>query len=386
MVRRTAKCPFGILLNAFCPLPRQLKEGGEGANAPPLPAQAVPEAVEEVVPATEVSLDVLMDELHRAEAAAAAWAQGQRTQCTGGEGNQASQQGRVGFGGLQRRGRKFTGLSQLVFEAGSQLDALAGVVKHSARSQTGSGAALGGASVLQPSQAIPATQPLTDSTIATGGLRDLHVEAEAGQQPAEQQPEAAASGSSLSTCFVPHVQVSGFVWAVVRRAVPAELLGTKRAQRALQRAIRHFVSLRRYEQMSVHQAIQQMRVSDLPWLAASPSHAKRNVPPSEAAARQRTLAMWIGWLFACLVVPVLRAHFFCTESEAYRQQVFYYRKPVWRKLAEGAVSGLKVDQFAPIPQHRAKEILKSRKLGVARLRLLPKRKGEEFGPQRSSCE
>ena len=26
-----------------------------------------------------------------------------------------------------------------------------------------------------------------------------------------------------------------------------------------------------------------------------------------------------------LVVPLLRCHFFCTESEAYRQQVFYYR-------------------------------------------------------------
>ena len=28
---------------------------------------------------------------------------------------------------------------------------------------------------------------------------------------------------------------------------------------------------------------------------------------------------------AVLVAPLLRAHFFCTESEAYRQQVFYYR-------------------------------------------------------------
>ncbi len=97
--------------------------------------------------------------------------------------------------------------------------------------------------------------------------------------------------------------------------------------------------------------------------------------PTQHAAQQRMLALWMGWLFtgglvggccatnpaavlpphdglpctvqcsfhraagavapgsclllscqgAVLVAPLLRAHFYCTESEAYRQQVFYYR-------------------------------------------------------------
>lgn len=37
------------------------------------------------------------------------------------------------------------------------------------------------------------------------------------------------------------------------------------------------------------------------------------------------------WLLGDLLVPLLRAHFYCTESEAYRQEVFYYRCPLCLK-------------------------------------------------------
>ena len=142
-------------------------------------------------------------------------------------------------------------------------------------------------------------------------------------------------------------------------------------------ACSRFVRLRRYEQMSMHQAMQGLRLSGLPWLqppaAASaaraqpqqqgqhppavpadeqpaagaqpgqpaagaqpgqleqpqplqpPQQRQQKQSPSHHAAQQRQAALWLGWLFAVLVVPLLRAHFYCTESEAYRQQVFYYR-------------------------------------------------------------
>ena len=43
------------------------------------------------------------------------------------------------------------------------------------------------------------------------------------------------------------------------------------------------------------------------------------------AALQQRLILWVHWLLAEFVVPLLRAHFYCTESEAYRQEVLYYR-------------------------------------------------------------
>jgi hypothetical protein len=118
--------------------------------------------------------------------------------------------------------------------------------------------------------------------------------------------------------------------------------------------------------MSVHQAMQGLRLSGLPWLQPpvplstaqmqpqqqeqqppevaadeqlaavgrpgqshleqpQPEKREQKQPPSQHADQQRQAALWMGWLFAVLVVPLLRAHFYCTESEAYRQQVFYYR-------------------------------------------------------------
>jgi hypothetical protein len=39
----------------------------------------------------------------------------------------------------------------------------------------------------------------------------------------------------------------------------------------------------------------------------------------------RMLASWVWWLMTGVVVPLLRGCFYCTESEQYRQLVFYYR-------------------------------------------------------------
>ena len=49
------------------------------------------------------------------------------------------------------------------------------------------------------------------------------------------------------------------------------------------------------------------------------------VPASQQAARQRMAALWVAWLLGSLAVPLLRAHFFATETAAYRLQIFYYR-------------------------------------------------------------
>lgn len=48
------------------------------------------------------------------------------------------------------------------------------------------------------------------------------------------------------------------------------------------------------------------------------------VQGSHAAVRQR-LILWVRWVLSDFLVPLLRAHFYCTESEVYRQDVFYYR-------------------------------------------------------------
>ncbi|CAI5497298.1 unnamed protein product [Closterium sp. Naga37s-1] len=42
--------------------------------------------------------------------------------------------------------------------------------------------------------------------------------------------------------------------------------------------------------------------------------------------------VWVQWVLAELVIPVLRSHFYVTESEVQRHTVCFYRKPVWARI------------------------------------------------------
>ena len=62
----------------------------------------------------------------------------------------------------------------------------------------------------------------------------------------------------------------------------------------------------------------------MPCCCAVPSDVKCALP-SKHAAQQRLLVLWVQWLLGQLVLPLIRAHFYCTESEAYKFKVFYFR-------------------------------------------------------------
>lgn len=226
---RSSKCPFGILLQHHCPLPAQLREGQQRRRreqqtleaatlmaAPPVPADGSPEAAAaaptavaaqlpsqaallqrvrrrrmgapgEQEPAVGASIDALMDELYHLE---------QRS----GNGQQAEQAG------------------QPAIEAGQ-------TERHGALPQTGRG------------QATASIHPVQAAVTASGAE-------DASARPPRQRsaaPGAAAAGAQLGSpagCFVAHSRVVAFVWAVVRSAVPAQLLGDARCQRVLRQAVR----------------------------------------------------------------------------------------------------------------------------------------------------
>lgn len=403
IVKRASKCPFSALLNFYCPLPRQMQRGGLHPAAEPTAHQHKRDRQngQDAAPRDNRSLSLLMDELYELDREKV------RQEHEAKNGVHAARrrglptsQGTFHTTGRSRRIRTKTGLSLLIAEAESQLGG--GMSsggrpgangtpweEKSPRTQTLL-TSVNTAAKLD----IPATQPLLEEEIEEDArVETAAVPAQVFQVPAwmrlkDGRTTKASHGDelgpeALATCFIPHVQVSSYVWSVVCRLIPKELLGNARCKRALRAGIRRFVSLRRYEQMSVHQLMQRHTITGHAWLRPTGDgdaqvKKKAGFPPSQVAAHQRTLALWLGWLFSVVIVPLLRAHFYCTESEAYRQQVFYYRKPVWVRMAASVVGGLAGSQFAPIASGEAQKILQSRKLGVARLRLLPKRVGMRF--------
>ena len=135
----------------------------------------------------------------------------------------------------------------------------------------------------------------------------------------EAAPSAQTPAAWLSEQHTPHARVAAFLWACLTRICPRPLLGsTRRARRRLRLAVRRFVSLRRFEGV---------RASDLaeglPLRAFGCLGATR--PATAAAAARARLLAWVAWLFAELVIPLLRAHFYATEADGERQRVLYYR-------------------------------------------------------------
>ena len=91
--------------------------------------------------------------------------------------------------------------------------------------------------------------------------------------------------------------------------------------------------------------------------------------------RKEILAEFLYYMFDSLLVPLIRSNFYVTESSTHRNQLFYFRHDVWRKLAEPSLRSLKATNFDELEPSTARTILASKTLGLGQLRLLPKRKG-----------
>ena len=190
----------------------------------------------------------------------------------------------------------------------------------------------------------------------------------------------------LSVSFVPHSNVASFVWAVIRAVIPRHMLGGKISRKVLRKSLHRFVGLKRFEDITAHEAIRGIPLSEMQWLNVHTKQSNRkdakgkksSFPPNSLVSKTRMLLFWVSWLFGSFVVPILRAHFYCTENEAYRQQVFYYRKQVWSTMINKSFKDSLSSTFIPIKAKVARASLAQRKLGVSRLRFLPKRNGLRF--------
>lgn len=88
------------------------------------------------------------------------------------------------------------------------------------------------------------------------------------------------------------------------------------------------------------------------------------------AMKHEIVEKWIFWLFSCLVVPLLQANFYVTESERGKQDVFYFRKSIWKK-----VMNLNDQNYRPLNDASVRNIIGKRSFGFSRVRLRPKGNG-----------
>lgn len=192
-------------------------------------------------------------------------------------------------------------------------------------------------------------------------------------------------------CLKKHVV--SFIWAVCRSVVPQGLLGSPSNWRILRKNISKFICLRRFEKFSLKQCLYKLKISKFSLLSNKHSLCyftdddvrcckrlgrkpkERSKYDATDIVKHKILEHWILWLFSCLIVPLLQANFYATESEHGKQEVFYYRKSVWKKMMVQALSGLKDRTYHELNDASVSTIIRSRSFGFSRIRFRPRERG-----------
>ncbi|KAF7844369.1 telomerase reverse transcriptase [Senna tora] len=161
-------------------------------------------------------------------------------------------------------------------------------------------------------------------------------------------------------------QVVSYIWAVSRSVLPRELLGN--AFTVENNEEKHFQILKCAEGHN--------RGLDKEF---------RNWNHAVHVIKRKLLERWIFWYFSCLVVPLVQANFYVTESQHGKQDIYYYRKSVWEKLTNSTIACLedgrysyqnrKDGRYSHLDDVAVRNILMGRPFGFSKLRIRPKENG-----------
>ncbi|KAK6344067.1 hypothetical protein TWF696_007713 [Orbilia brochopaga] len=175
-----------------------------------------------------------------------------------------------------------------------------------------------------------------------------------------------------------------FLRAVLGNIIPLEFWGAGKAalknRNVFFSHLEGFVKLRRYESLTLHNVLQGFKLTDFQWLHQKQPSPTGKVKLDAADMKQCTslFAEFIYYLFDSLVIPLIRAHFYVTESTSDKNRTCYFRQDVWRKLSSSHLNKMISTMFTDIPTQRARAIMDRRAAKFSTVRLLPKNNSFRF--------
>ena len=184
------------------------------------------------------------------------------------------------------------------------------------------------------------------------------------------------SEESLLSSYTPPRGVAVFVWKVLETIVPAELLGSQDTQNKLRESVQRIVSMRRYERLTLHELMQGIRTSDFKCFKAETTNAG-NAGQAEASQR-KMVTKWMSWLVNDIVFPIIRAHFYVTDTQVTKNRIFFYRKGVWVRLVTATLQKLEQTSYKRLSAKQFTNMLEranTANLGFSNMRFLPKTSG-----------
>ncbi|KAJ5356035.1 reverse transcriptase [Penicillium concentricum] len=195
---------------------------------------------------------------------------------------------------------------------------------------------------------------------------------------------ARKSPVSLTDYATPASSVSAFCRAVIQKLIPRQFWGAGPDGIAnLKIVLRHvdqFIKLRRFESLSLHEVCKGVKITSLPWLEppqvqTTSSETRSKIALSDLHKRTELLHEFMFWIFDSVLIPLIRSHFYVTESQTHRNRLFYFRHDLWQQLTQQPFGDLKATMFEELEPDQAQRVLARRSLGFGALRLLPKSTG-----------
>lgn len=114
-----------------------------------------------------------------------------------------------------------------------------------------------------------------------------------------------------------------------------------------------------------------LQIHDIEWLTP-PGLGNQKSSQSDTRKRTEIFYEFLYYIIDSFLIPLIRSHFYVTESNVDRYRLFFFRHDVWRYVAEPALAVLKTTMFEEVRMEDARQILQSRRLGYSHVRLLPK--------------
>lgn len=174
----------------------------------------------------------------------------------------------------------------------------------------------------------------------------------------------------LKVTFLP--QVFCFVKTVCQRTLPEKLLGSNSNWRIFFRNLQRYFMLRRSEFLTLQMMTKGIKPSHCTWMF------KRNTRPQHVSRsfsdwQLKTLESLILWIISELILPLVKACFYVTESAMHRSRVFYYRRDTWTAIETLAKDVCFGKDFIQVKKDVVEDAIEKKiALGCAKIRFIPK--------------
>ncbi|CAH1795109.1 unnamed protein product [Owenia fusiformis] len=159
-------------------------------------------------------------------------------------------------------------------------------------------------------------------------------------------------------------QVYLYLRTIVMNIIPLRLFGCTSNRNMFIKNVRQLIQLGRYEKLCLGQLMNHMQVTKVLWLSRVAAHKRK----------EEYMGKVLTWLMEQFIFPVLRGFFYITESSAYKNRVFYFRKSLWKLMRAITIKRFKKNGLLKsLEKVEVEKMLGSGEtLGVSPLRFVPK--------------